>query len=531
MRTKRILSLVLAIAMLASLTISASAASKVYYAEDFSGCTTVDEALAAMFVNSGNTYSSATTSKVIADMTSQNKNILVYKGNAQPMSSAYSSLDTDSSGVNWFKLRTTLTSAPSNEAFNVVPNNTWDYTSATGMNETYVISYDIKVAPGGQTATREFLVESLWTNGAETATNATDRVFAVRAMYSNGAVTDYAAVRSYKAGTSSYNNAPNMNKDTVYKMAVGYKYATDAQGTALTYPYKTVAVNGAVTSESTGAGATSATPILGGFRFNGSNQAHALVGESITNIRMYTIDNSEGAFNVSSTVSGEVASSTVSVPVEFSQPVYASSFVPANVTVTKTNASGTTELVYGTDFTVSAVEDVVGAVGAEIYSTATVTFTDDLDASSEYTITFPETITNEIATPLGGTYNKVTFHTPTPDVTVKNFVITKNWEDTDADAFDAANTLQGAALTLKNNTDAAINNIAVIYAVYASGKLTDVVYANGSIEAGKTTEIGAGVTLSTELAGGKVKAFVWDGISSLKPHTGATEKNIVAVVE
>jgi len=255
-----------------------------------------------------------------------------------------------------------------------------------------------------------------------------------------------------------------------------------------------------------------------GFQFQGSDK----VPTKYSNLRMYTLKTAEGSFNVSSTASAApISASTTSVDVKFSQPVAPSSFDKTAVVVKKNGVA-----MESTAYSVSDLTDVVGAIGEEIYSTVRVTFTEDLEIATNYTIEFPSTVTNTVATELG-TYNTVAFRTVTPAIILRNFNIVTGFNGTEAtaDNFVANGTLQGAALSIENTT-AEDKNVAVIYAVYTTGgQLSDVVYANDTITANTEGVINAGLKLSST---GTVKAFVWDGISSLKPYANSTVKTILA---
>ena len=239
--------------------------------------------------------------------------------------------------------------------------------------------------------------------------------------------------------------------------------------------------------------------------------------------KVYTLSTAAGAFNVARTGSGLVNKNTVSMPVKFSQPVEAATYDADAVTITGVRGDDEITLVNGRDFDVSNVTEVID--DTEIYSTAVITFNEELEEATDYTITFPGTVKNTAAVELEG-YNTISFSTPTPDIVIDSFNIVKGWgsdAETTVDAFAADGTLQVASLELRNTTEAA-KNVAVIYAVYGSnGQLTDVVYANDTVAGATGTVIGAGMNLT---AVGSVKAFVWDGISSLKPHSEATVKTI-----
>ncbi|MBR5586701.1 MAG: Ig-like domain-containing protein [Clostridia bacterium] len=252
---------------------------------------------------------------------------------------------------------------------------------------------------------------------------------------------------------------------------------------------------------------------------------HQGISYKAAKARAYSLSLAEGAFNVARTATGLVPTSTVSIPVKFSQPVAAATFDTDAVTITGVCDGEEIVLVNGEDFEITALTEVIE--GNEIYSTATIVLNTDLKDDAEYTITFPGTITNTAAIALEG-YNTINFTTPTPEIKLNAFNVVKNWgSDAEATATDfvADGTLQLASLKLTNTTEAA-KNVAVIYAVYGTnGQLTDVVFADDTVAGGVATEIGAGVTLSET---GTVKAFVWDGISSLKPYSKETVKTIAA---
>ena len=245
-------------------------------------------------------------------------------------------------------------------------------------------------------------------------------------------------------------------------------------------------------------------------------------GEKRTNLKVYTLKTTEGAFNVS-TAADVVPATTKSMKVKFSQPVNGTTYDKTAVTMT----AGGEPLAYGTDFAVSDLTEVIGSEGGEIYAEATVSFMSDLAEDTEYEITFPGTIKNTIYTDLEG-YNTVSFSTPKPEISIDGFDVIKGFgtaSEAVAESFVADGTLQGASIKLINNTDVT-KNVSVIYAVYsAAGHLTDVVYTDSTIAAGVTDTFETGATLSET---GSVKAFIWDGLTSLKPYRDATVKAISA---
>lgn len=201
-----------------------------------------------------------------------------------------------------------------------------------------------------------------------------------------------------------------------------------------------------------------------------------------SDVKAYTLKTAAGAFNAS-TATAVVPVNATNIKVKFSQPVNAITYDKTAVTMT--------------------AED------------------------TDYVITFPGTIENTISKKLDG-YNTVSFSTPKPEIAINSFDVISGF-DSDAEAvaagFVANGTLQGAKLNLTNTTDAA-KNVAVIYAVYASnGQLKDIVYINDSIEADTTAAFHTGVKLSET---GSVKAFIWDGLTSVKPYRDATVKTIAA---
>ncbi|MBR5215880.1 MAG: hypothetical protein IKV80_06630, partial [Bacteroidales bacterium] len=499
---KRFLSFMLALAMLASMAISASAAPQLYLKIDLDRYETIDDFLAIVAENSERNVAGA--------VSLRDAGTYVQYGSSNAVgdwSNTHSRFTTDANGIKWFEfLNTEGTSSTSrNGNFYVMPATTWDYVNTPG--ETYVISYDLKVNPLSQeleAKTAGYDITAVWASD-DAGTGAKEDSFArlARTATTSADIT-LITYNSHSSGDSRGTDVYGvMTADTSYKLAVGYKYDETKD-----YPVKNVAVNGVINSTSDAkAGASNATPKLLGFH----SLHNALMGEAIREFKMYTISNAANAFNVSRVGEGTIPATGATVTVKISQPVYAPSFDPDAVTIEG--------LVNGEDFLVSDVTEVA-TVGSEIYSTATVRFLTNLEDASDYTITFPATIKNEIGTELG-TNNTVTVSTPEPEVVVSNQIITKAW-GTDAAATVntfAADGVYGVSQDIKNNTLEA-KDFAVIYAVYAGGKLADVVYTSENIAAGETTTIGTGVKLEN-VAGGQVKSFIWDGLTSIKPHTEA----------
>jgi|GEM_PF-4010822 len=241
-----------------------------------------------------------------------------------------------------------------------------------------------------------------------------------------------------------------------------------------------------------------------------------------SNLKMYTLKTGAGAFRVTAENTTDVPLSASYIDVKFTQPVEPTSFNKNSVVVKKDGVA-----LDSSAFSVSDVTEVVGDVGEEIYSTVRVTFTEDLEAASDYTIEFPASTKNTIETQLGE-YNTVSFTTETPDIMVQGYKIIKNWGEADEEEVDILTGFGNYGVEAEiMNTSAAAKNIAVIYAIYSTnGVLSNVAYVNDTIDADTTAHIGAGIAGIT--AGSTVKAFVWDGITSLKPWATALEKTVAA---
>ncbi|MBR5215883.1 MAG: hypothetical protein IKV80_06645 [Bacteroidales bacterium] len=506
---KRFLSFMLALAMLASMAISASAATTLYYAQDFSGYNTTDEVLADTANWKGNpSLESASTAVSKRDET--NKSMLSQSSGIAGFSNSAPELVTDANGVNWFSLHNSESVGTVNAWFVVVPDNTWDYTAESAKDETYVISYDIKVNSRGVRLNNNLFQQTLWTD-ATSSNNATDYLFK---LYKNDAASEAApiTVLAMRRQYDGYGHEYTLANDTAYKFSASYTPRYNASTGALEAkgPAKKTYVNGVTENNSGNAEYADGKPNLAALAIK---YAYDYTMQ-FSNIKMYTIDNSEG-FKVSRIGEGTIPTTGASVTVKFSQPVYAPTFDKNAVTI-----EGLTN---GEDFLVSDVTEVVS--GTDVYSTATVRFLSKLEPAADYDIVFPAATANEIAATLGAN-NTVTVSTPEPEVVVSNQIITKAW-GTDAAATVstfAADGVYGVSQDIKNNTSEA-KDFAVIYAVYAGGKLADVVYTSENIAAGETTTIGTGVKLEN-VAGGQVKSFIWDGLTSIKPHTEASVWNI-----
>ncbi len=566
MRMKRLLSLVLAFAMLASLTISASpdAVSRVYYVQDFdytgmeafladanyyplasregaaTTITTVNKTLTNGDINSGyalTAYDNFAGIPVLKAKT--NKMTLITeaemnRGTTNTLDST-SKIATNSNGDKAFFpwSETTITSNQKWYTANLVfmPTESWD---STGKDEAYVISYDVEKVTDEATAEQAHLYDRIFTSTAADGTTkyARSNVFQKSKAGVLGRDTVMADGKVYNVtltftpddtGLAFASYVDGVKDNTV----TANNYA-NANGSVVTRP----STDGTYASYTW----TAANKIVGtkieGFSI-GFSYLHR---RSFADVKSYTVSTAPYAFAVESaptTGATGVKTSDTKVTVKFTQPV--GSLDKAAVKVYKNDV----EMTGG--YEVGDPKEVVGAVGGEIYSTVDVDFT-SLDAASVYKIEFPTTTANivgnhltmvEAATEEGAedtvyaANNVATFATEVTDLVISNFnVVTAFGTDAETrtpDGSFTAGTLQGAAIDIRNTT-AAEKNIAVIYAVYSGTQLADVVYANAAIGSGKTSTVEAGLTPSNA---GTVKVFVWD-FAALKPYTDATTKTVAA---
>ena len=536
MRTKRFLSLVLAVAMLAAMTISASAAGTLYYKQAF------DYADAAAFIEAelgttiaGQVFTTPTTADFLAAKEAESKQIWSITSSAGSIDAGRSEIWTAANGVKMFgQQRNGGDYGATYYAFD----NEWDMWShkdeilvlsmdmttegpenLTGGNTDYqaVAFMSRSAAAGDGTYTSDTiplagLNQSKYVAPVEDdpATDADETVAEVPSVFN---YTFYPAIHQ---GTGVVNKTFATNQ--IARIASGIWCNPDVASESVATTVRRHTFDGTKVADDRSTSLSEAAnkpgqTVMSGLKLHNRGAYRMSYG----NIRVYAIKKAEGSFNLSIDNNENLSAATNKVTVKFSQPVSPATFSSA-VTVTE---NGTP--MEASAYSVGTLREVVA--GNEIWSEVDVFFNDKLEVASEYEITLADTISNEMLMTLGAN-NTVSFTTATPDITVGSFSIVKGWgsdAETTATAFAADGTLQGAALAIKNNTDA-VKNVAVIYAVYGSnGQLTDVVYSNGSVAGKATASVDAGVKLS---ATGSVKAFVWDGISSLKPHTEATVKAI-----
>lgn len=509
MRLKKIMSLVLACAMALSLVTVASAQdTEVYFIENFDyadmAAFNAGKTATTGWKESGNGYPHAdAVVNAVVEAASTNGIYNTTGHNVQPQPtlengkfSLYgAAIPGHSSGTG---------------SLTFFPNKMWDYVA--NDEYTYVISYDrswknnrITAAAANYGGTAG---ASLYWVDAEKTSASAGYIF-----YSTTSYTDGVAGVTYGA---SANVDPNANRTSMGAIDVGteYRYAVGITKGAASgdyfKPFYTYARDGVTTEKLD-------NDING--TFNSANQTRTNIGafsihenypcnSTIDNIRMYTIKN---GFKVYAEQAKNVPLNTKSMRIYFSNPVYHSAYATP---VVKKNGVAMEEGTYA----VSAIKDYVGNVGGEIYSYVDVTF-DTLEEAAIYTVEFDAAVVNELGTALGEN-NVATFETKMPEIRVNSFTLTNG-------ALVADGSVQGAKVVLENTTS--VNkNVALIYAVYAGDKLADIVYINDTVNAEKTAEFEAAVKLG---ATGTLKAFVWDGMSSLKPYTGAQSAAISAAAQ
>lgn len=96
------------------------------------------------------------------------------------------------------------------------------------------------------------------------------------------------------------------------------------------------------------------------------------------------------------------------------------------------------------------------------------------------------------------------------------------------DAIVAADKLYTVSANVKSSVNEAKTATAIV-AVYDSfGRLSETVYVSKNIPALAEETIAAGMTIPAELAGGKVKMFLWNNVNTMQPYTKAITATIAA---
>ena len=484
----KILSLALALALVLSTT---AFAATVYYTNDFTGYATIDEAKADM-----NTVTNAyqNTTYLLNAKSSTGKDLIDSTNYGATTSSSVPAFTTDAAGVKWFKF---ITAEQTGNALTypsfllVAPDTTWNYT--TNTDETFVVSYDIKVAPTGTASkTLEAMSQTYWTDAAGTG-KAVDRMFAYRIESDTKTSTEFINVRysngqyeaTSKNGSETFTGM--LNTGSTYRMVASYTYDEN-----YTWPYEETFINGELLGQSTTTGSnstSSANPVMVGF----SIPYMYVMGQSVANIKAYTIANSE-TLGVAD-IAGVVPMNNAKVTVKFNQPVYAATFNAADVEV-----SGLTN---GTDFTVGKVKDVVE--GNNIYSAFDINFSKMLTGNETYTITVPAAVKNEIGTAI--TDATATF--TTEKAPTYNIALTANEGLSSSGTALTAATIGGKTVyftaTATNDTGKATSGALVIGIYDGEGNLVKYAFANKSFEDGAANTFTAAFKVE---AGQTAKAYV-----------------------
>ena len=512
MRLKRLMSVVLAVVLVMSLAMSASAGS-LYLSYDFDNSVGYKTWRTAQGSNSltdaeGNTIvgnNSGNYNVLVADKirTAGTTRIFVAGSylNYGIEENNTNTVFVQNPNGNWV-IDCGSTSTQHQIAF--VTDQTWD--GSVNTNETYVISYDMAYESEASGSTK--VVSSNGTNYTITshypkasndygifhasglATDGTSYKF-VPIMANKGG---YGATMYGTGGTGGVTFASVFGAfeyGHAYRIATGFKY--DASKSEL---LRTTAADGKVW-ETNWADSNALKNIDAAvFRIGGYSP---LFGK----IRMYTINDAEG-FKVTAPIDGEDRASvdTSVVTLTFTHPVSEVSFEDAEITFTANGADASDDIIVG--------DVVTGTVGGSYVSTVDVTLP-ALALSTDYEITITG-VTNELGTALAD--NTISFSTPKPDITTSATI-------TGA----AVGSMSEASVAVSNNTVSTPKAVSVIYAVYTSaGKLVDVVYANDTVAAGTTATISAGIKLGTDAA--KAKVMVWDGANLVNPFTGFTSATV-----
>ena len=549
MRLKKIMSLVLAGAMALSLVTVASAAdTEVYFEEDFSSYSEISYFHQAANVidvsankDSNHNLGATSLNAAVAKRAEVGAPVMAFAGTSNmSLNTNHHSFTTNSFGNKALLLmsqdfiKTGVLENPNLYAGNAVGYGTvgilaksaWDLTA--NADETYIISYEMDaettkfpVAHGSNNYQRA--VGSIWemsdgsgrsTTGvfkynvpAPTTREATEGE-TPDSQHSNlfdtpSADYGFEAIKSkWNSGTA----ATRFNSGDAHRIAFGYKYNNVEE------PMRIVAVDGAAfpgwadslknTSDDSTMDHTKYTKLDGVYI-----AFPPQLSMSLANIRMYTIKND--SFKAVIENNTDVPLSTKTIRVKFANPVSPSTWTKEGTVVKADGVAMNAD-----QYSVGTLNTVVD--GTEIYSYVDVTFT-NLEEGTTYTIDFVDTITNEIATQLGETNSVATFSTKLPDVKIMPLTVVG------AESLIANGELQAVKATLINNTSAP-KNVALIYAVYAGDKLADIVYINDSV-----TVDGAEYEVGLKLASaGTVKAFAWDGMTSLKPYTGSVQLTVAA---
>ena len=515
MRTKRFLSLLLAIAMLAAMTISASAAGTLYYKQTF------DYADVATFIEAEVGAKPAkkelTTADLLAAKEAESKQIwsTTKSSSGGSIDASRSEIWTAANGVKMFgQQRKGGDNGTAWYAFD----KEWDMWNH--RDEILVLSMDMttegvenKSTVGNDYQAVAFMSRSA---AAGDGTYKSD-IIPLGGLYLSKYVapveddptTDADEAVAEVPSKFSYVFYPRIhqNKDAQYKpintnqvarLASGIwcNPAVESESVATTVRRYTFDGTKVFNDESAGRSDTENKPgqtVMSGLKLHNKSTYRMSYG----NIRVYAIKKAEGSFNVSIDNNENLSAATNKVTVKFSQPVSPATFSSA-VTVTENGTA-----MKASAYSVGTLREVVA--GDEIWSEVDIFFTDKLEASSEYEITLADTISNEMLMTLGE-YNTVTFTTeaaPSFDITID----AKEGLSAAGAAVEADN-MAGKTVyftaNATNTTGRAVDGTLVI-GIYNGSNLVKYAYANKAFADGGENSFSAAFKME---AGQTAKAFV-----------------------
>ena len=483
MRLKRLMSVVLAVALVLSFAMSASAGTTLYVEENFKYA---DTAAWKANVTTSPTFAANSSDISLESLDAQraagNKNFATsWLWTSDGNTPNYIGQKWELAAANAKGNKYPLCTVTSNSAYMFVASEDWD--GKTNTHERLVISFDVE---GNPNQAKNYF----WSNAITYTGNATTPVYrgsSLGTQENDGTVSTYKSFQSNELRTT----AGEISR-------VAYIFEYDANLGKLVY--KSSINGGEKLSSAFLSGNTQLdnTTKVAGMHFNYGSKA-----PYVSAFKMYTIDKAD-TFAVSAPIDGEDRASldTSVVTLTFNQPVYEAGFEDAEITFTANGSDASDDIIVG--------DVVTGTVGGSYVSTVDVTLP-ALALSTDYEITITG-VTNELGTALAD--NTISFSTPKPDITTSATI-------TGA----AVGSMSEASVAVSNNTVSTPKAVSVIYAVYTSaGKLVDVVYANDTVAAGTTATISAGIKLGTDAA--KAKVMVWDGANLVNPFTGFTSATV-----
>lgn len=470
MRLKRLMSIVLAVALVMSFAMSASAGT-LYYAQDFSQYNGDIMAMQNdVYIDTSLNGAGTQTYANIDTYRAEGKSMVGHSVNIFYLADDATDFALTVNGDGNYQLEQLTNARTSALNFGYIAPTSWDAVANT--DETYVISMDINPVSIGYAANFMNVVGKVGSayNGPILLTR-----------YPANAMNLCTAANGW--GGTTFIPAAAAGGETI-RFAAGFKY------NATTGKMERVAASDCVAIAGATHDGIAALTTIEGIVYNSQSNR-----ELIGNVKMYTIDTAEG-FKVSSPVDGDSRVSTDygTITLTFNHPVAEVTADDLVVTVTKD----------GEAYDMATVGDIeTSVVNGEYVSTLDVDM--PLEENSAYEITVSG-VKNELGSELvDGT---VSFSTPKPDLT---FAVSTSGM--------TVGSMGEATATIYNNTLSETKAVSVIYGVYTSaGKLVDVVYANETVAADSKATISAGIKLGADAA--KAKVMIWDGLNAISPLNG-----------